>query len=308
MNSLLQCLYYIPKLRNYFIENKNKFGYNKPVCKAFAEVMYGLKNDKKEYYEPKDFKKIMGSKNGLFSGVKAGDVKDLYFNLIDSILSELAIENDNNESEQNINLTEKEQVFKETEKEVDKNNIINKVFIGYYETIYNCENKPGVKVYSFSSETFILFNLENISNYYKNRELSIDDCLEYNFDRRYETSFYCSECQKIESNMSEDRIYRPPEILVLILDRGKGKKFKGNVTFGIDLNIDYLIDEENYKNKYNSKYKLIGVSTHSGTSSASGHYTACCLTDNGKYYYFSDTYVQEVSENEIYNNSVPHTP
>ena len=70
----------------------------------------------------------------------------------------------------------------------------------------------------------------------------------------------------------------------------------------IDLSIDYLIDEENYKNKYSSEYKLIGVSTHSGTSSASGHYTACCLTDNGKYYYFSDTYVQEVSENELYKN------
>ena len=301
MNSLLQCLYYIPELRNYFIDNKNTF-YNKPVCKAFAEVMYGLKYDKKEYYEPIEFKRIIGSENDLFSGVNAGDAKDLYFSLIHNLLNQLTIEEDNNESDQNIDFKEKIQVFKETEKEVDKNNIINKLFIGFYEMIYKCGNKRNVYIYSFSYETFILFNLENISNYYRNKELTIDDCFEYNFNRRYKTDFSCSECKMPENNISEGRIYRPPEILVLILDRGKGKKFRGNVSFGIDLNIDYLIDEENYKKKYSSKYKLIGVSTHSGTSSASGHYTACCLTDNGKYYYFSDTYVQEVSESELYRN------
>ena len=95
MNSLLQCLYYIPELRDEFIEKKDTFSYDKPVCRAFAEVMYGLKYEQKEYYEPIQFKKIMGSKNGLFSGVKAGDAKDLFFNLIDSIINELIIENNN---------------------------------------------------------------------------------------------------------------------------------------------------------------------------------------------------------------------
>ena len=60
------------------------------------------------------------------------------------------------------------------------------------------------------------------------------------------------------------------------------------------------MDEKDYKNC--SKYELISVSTHSGTSSSSGHYTACCLIDNGDYYYFSDTYVQKVDKNKIYEN------
>ena len=89
MNSLLQCLYYVPELRDYFIKNKKDFTNKKPICKAFAEVMYGLKNENKDYFEAKEFKKKMGNKNDLFFGFKAGDAKDLFIHLIDSFLSEL---------------------------------------------------------------------------------------------------------------------------------------------------------------------------------------------------------------------------
>ena len=34
--------------------------------------------------------------------------------------------------------------------------------------------------------------------------------------------------------------------------------------------------------------------SHSGSSSSSGHYTACCLTDNGKNYFFNDQNVDEI--------------
>ena len=59
MNSLLQCLFYIKELRNHFINNKYKFTDDQPVCKAFAEVMNGLKNCDKKSFEPKQFKKLM---------------------------------------------------------------------------------------------------------------------------------------------------------------------------------------------------------------------------------------------------------
>ena len=45
MNSLLQCLYYIPELREYFIKEKNNFKNNQPICKALSEVMFGLKSE-----------------------------------------------------------------------------------------------------------------------------------------------------------------------------------------------------------------------------------------------------------------------
>ena len=59
MNSLLQCLYYIPELREYFIKEDN-FNDKQPVCKALSEVMYKLKYSENDNIEAKMFKKIMG--------------------------------------------------------------------------------------------------------------------------------------------------------------------------------------------------------------------------------------------------------
>ena len=62
------------------------------------------------------------------------------------------------------------------------------------------------------------------------------------------------------------------------------------------------MDDDSENNQYNTKYNLIGVCTHSGTSSSSGHYTARCLTDNNKYYYFSDINVREIDEEDLYED------
>ena len=152
-------------------------------------------------------------------------------------------------------------------------------------------------------EAFIIFNLQNISNYYNNAQLKLEDCFDYNFDRRYNTFFYCSRCQRIENNISEDKLYRPPKILVLILDRGKGKSFKGNVSFNASLDITNFVEEKDENSSF--KYTLISFITHTGPSSLSGHYTAYCLTDNGKYYYFNDEYVDEIN-GKLYYNGEPY--
>ena len=59
MNSLLQCLYYIKEFREYFINNVENFKEDKPVCKALAKVMNGLKNENDKFYDAKDLKEIM---------------------------------------------------------------------------------------------------------------------------------------------------------------------------------------------------------------------------------------------------------
>ena len=305
MNSLLQCLYFVPELREYFIENKDKFN-NNTVCKAFAFVMYGLKNEKKDYFETTEFKKIMGSKNSLFSGFKAGDAKDLYFNLIDAFITELTKESEDLPEEEDIDSTKKLDAFKITKEEIENNNhIINQLFVGYYETVYKCKNsteRNEINTYYFSSETSISFNLEKISKFYNNKDLSINDCFDYNYLRTSKNSFFCAKCNKEEENVSFDIIYYPPKILVLILDRGKGKKYRGKIKFESDLDLDHLIDQKENYNTFTTKYKLIGVSTQSENSCSGGHYTACCLADDGYYYYFNDTFVEKVTIENIYEN------
>jgi uncharacterized UBP type Zn finger protein len=234
----------------------------------------------------------MGEKNNLFFGYKAGDAKDLFFNLIDSLVYELKSEKNDEISEIN-NVNNQQQMFYETKKETDSN-IINDLFVGYYETVYTCKENNNIMNYSFGTESFILINLEKLLYFYHKNVFTIEMCLAYNFTREYNTEFFCSNCKKIEKNCAKEFIYEPPKILVLILDRGHGKKFIGLVKFEKELDIKYYIDSQN--NQYNTKYDLIGIINHLGKSSSSGHYTACCLTDNEKYYYFSDINVTQVNE------------
>ena len=304
MNSLLQCLFYIKDLRQYFIENE--FTDKQPVCQAFAEVMNGLKNCKKDYFEPIKFKRIMGKVNSLFFGVNAADVKDLFINLIDKFITELKIYyNDKDEDieyNDDIDSSDKIGMFNEEVKTINKKIKVNELFIGFYETIYKCtEKSPSIyNSYAFQSDSFILFELEKIKQYSKTKKLSLESCFKYYSREQLGFEFYCSECQKVHEGNAYEKIYRPPKILVVVLDRGFGKTFRGDVKIDKYLDLKHKIDEEKYD--YSCLYKLICVSTHSGTSSSSGHYTACCLTDNNKYYYFSDSYSHEIDEKEITQN------
>ena len=76
------------------------------------------------------------------------------------------------------------------------------------------------------------------------------------------------------------KIYR---LLVLILDRGQGKSFRGTVDIRKEIESKDIIDKENYR--YNITYNLICISTHEGESSSKRHYLSCCLNENHKFYY-----------------------
>ena len=307
MNSLLQCFYYIKELREEFIMNKNKYKKDQKVCKAFAEVMYRLKYENANYTDAKEFKNIMGDKNNLFKGCKAADVKDLFINLIDAFIGELSKDDDNESIYNEPNYTDKIEMFQEAEREVDENIVINKLFLGYYETDYLCPDIKNIHIYSFQEQTFLLFELLLISKYYETKNLTLKKCFEFYFSREDKLStFDCSKCHKTHKNNCIEKIYKLPEILVIALDRGYGKAFQGDVKFKTELNLNEdlnnCIDRDNKENVKNIFYKLICISTHSGNSSASGHYTSCCQTDNGKYYYFSDTYVHEINEKNLYED------
>ena len=295
MNALLQCLFYIKELREYFIKNINKFIEKQILCKAFSNVMYGLKNDNKDYFIPNEFKQLIGNKNNLFSEWKAADVKDLFFNLIDNFLTELSLECGNEDSDSSMpNYSDKLEMFLDAKKEIDKNNnIFNELFIGFYFTKYDC-NISNKSTYSFQTESFILFDLEKCKNKYEENDLWLEILFIDYIRKRTNVSFFCNYCKKTHTGNSYEKIYRPPKILVIVLDRGHGKIFKGKVEIKKNIDLKPFIDEENYK--YSSEYELICVSSHRGASSSSGHYTACCKTDNNKYYYFSDIYVKEIDE------------
>ena len=100
----------------------------------------------------------------------------------------------------------------------------------------------------------------------------------YDYRKQKNSAFYYNKYKDVDKSNSQEIIYRPPEKLVIILDRGKGKTFTGKVDFNKYLDLINCIKEENYE--YSSLYQLIGISNHSGKNSANRHYNARCLIDN----------------------------
>ena len=200
--------------------------------------------------------------------------------------------------------TNKEKIYKIAKKEVNENNPINKELNYYFETIYYCPK--GYKCYSIQNDTSIFFELLKISKWAKSNKLDLNKCFEYNFRVVDENKFYCSKCEKTHNGKSLDKIISLPKVLTLILNRGKNKLFKNHVKFHEIINIEKYVDDtfiEKKNKKY--KYKLIGVSTHTGSSSDYGHYYSYCYRENEKkYYLFNDTVVRPVNKLEyLYDGS-----
>ena len=96
-----------------------------------------------------------------------------------------------------------------------------------------------------------------------------------------------------------------PEILIIILNRGKGIEFNVKLNFYEDLNLSNYIEITNT----GVNYKLIGVITHLGESGMSGHFIAFCKDPyNQKWYKFNDAFVSPVInfKEEVIDYAMPY--
>ena len=300
MNSLLQCLYHMKGLRTKFIDPLKFSSETQKVCYALSEVMKGLTYGDKSYFSPNNFKNTLGNINSLFSGCKGADVSDLYRAIVDSIINEIPYEypEDEDENDDGDN-TNQRQYFLNAKKEVDENNPIIQELNFYFETIYDCPK--GVKCYAIQNDTSIMFELLKINKWANNNQLDLYKCFDYNFRFISKNEFYCSKCECTHINNSQDKLVSLPKVLTLILNRGKGKQFYDKVIFYEKINIKKYIDDtfiEPKDRKYN--YKLIGVSTHLGSSSNCGHYIAYCFLENKRNYYcFNDESCRKVDFEDL---------
>ena len=127
-----------------------------------------------------------------------------------------------------------------------------------------------------------LANIQNINS------VTIKDC--FDFNQKMETmagenSMYCNICKRQETAYYQSYIVTSPEIIIIILNRGKGIEFNVKLEFYEFLNIQEYVQF----NKDKSNYKLIGVVTHLGESGASGHFIAYCKSPiDDKWYNYND--------------------
>ena len=118
-----------------------------------------------------------------------------------------------------------------------------------------------------------------------------------------ENGIYCNKCLQQRNAFTQEEIYKAPNVLILIINRGKGNAFNCNLDFPMILDISNYVQNKNNSPKI---YNLIGVISHLGPSSRDGHFIAMCKHFDDCWYLFNDSIVAQLSENEINKKGIPY--
>ena len=331
MNATLQCFCHIEKFLNFFKYSKQIIDIvkkdRKKLSSSFRLLIEKLwpnnfvPNNRKNYYAPEEFKNKISKMNPLFKGVAANDAKDLVNFIIMTLHEELNKINKNSKINNNPFVDQRNQqlMFNNFARNfmAENKSIISDLFYGINCNITQC---GGCNTCTFNYQTyfFIVFPLEEVRKYkfgnqfynlnYNNNLVSIYDC--FNFDQRItimngQNSMYCNYCKNTYNSSMRTILTTGPEILILLLNRGKG------IEYNVKINFHSILDLTNYIEYKNTgcKYKLIGVITHMGESGMSGHLIAYCLDpiSNG-WHKYNDSTVTQVNDfqNEIINYARPY--
>ena len=210
----------------------------------------------------------------------------------------------------------------------ENKSIISDLFYGLSETCIKC-SRCNISKYNYQKYFFLIFPLEEIRKYkiktlinnfiatnqymmninpmLYNQNLSyfrmniqninsvnIFDCFNYNQKVNCftgENSMYCNYC-KVQNPASYcTKLYTLPQILIIVLNRGKGIEFKVKLEFAQELNLNqYVVDKTTSFN-----YELIGVVTHLEESGNSEHFIAYCKSPiDENWYQYNDELVSKI--------------
>ena len=313
MNATLQCLCHIDELKNYFLKNKSIME-SKPLAKQFYIVMSELwKNSSETYYAPHCFKNQISLMNPLFKGIQANDSKDLILFIFETIHNEL---NNPSENPVQINYTNipNELVAFRQNYYSQNYSIISKLF--YYEqsSVMKCKN-CGFETLNFNIMNCLIFPLEKVRLYLAKQkgnslfQVTLDDCFKQNEDAEIlsgANQIYCNNCHQNSDGLSYNKLYNSPEILTIILNRGKGLQFDVNFKFPMNISIkNYVMDKSCYSN-----YELFGVLTHLGGNGMDGHFIAYCKSPvDHNWYFYNDAIVKKCDENvenDMHSKGIPY--
>ena len=342
MNATLQCFSQIGELSKYFLSEKNrneiinnniaKANKNeKQLSPAYLELIRHLwnKSEPNKVYSPNNFRNIIESMNPLFKKGQPGDSKDFIIFILEQLHKELKKPCINYFPQYNnipFNQYDKNNSFNhfldEFKKEVSK---ISDLFIGIQENkneCLNCKNnyrQKGINnnpiCYNYQIFNSLIFPLEEVKNMknkshltMNNNIVNLDDCFMYYQKTEYfsgENRHYCNICNNLSDSNYTTSIFSFPNILILILNRGKDN------VYNVKLDFKEEIDITNYALVKDNKllYNLIGVITHIGESGPYAHFVASCKSSiNNTWYRFNDDLVYKINNiyNEVINYGTPY--
>ena len=312
MNATIQCLCHVLNVKNYFKNRQSVYtdtiSNNCPLTLDFYKVVNNLWKESyrgKKYYTPTDFKNRISIMNPLFRGIAANDSKDLILFLYETMHNEI---NKINQYAQNNNYNNN------TELQMFRNNYYSKNSSFLIKTFY-FEQQSDLKCLfcnfsksSYNITNILIFPLEKVREYLVKKNpngfwsVTLENCFE-NYQEPEILSgmnqIFCNNCRRQANASTRNSMFTSPEVLTIILNRGKGLEFQVEFEYPLILNLDKFVNDKNS----NNKYELIAVLTHIGPSGMAGHFIAFCKSPvDDKWYCYNDADVQEVIDPRQQNN------
>lgn len=176
-----------------------------------------------------------------------------------------------------------------------ENSIIVKVFYSQIMNIFKCE--CGDISYSFEKilDIPLLFPKET-----SNKEIHLNDLLNLYFNgEKISWSLSCQKCG--QKNIERDKKIKLtilPEVIIFSLQRFNpitGVKMNKVINFEEIIDLKSFCDNDFFNGEINTKYKLFGISNHSGTIDFGHYYSYTKVGDN--WYEFNDSFVKLINLN-----------
>ena len=314
MNATLQCFLNIKSLTKDLLReeifNKIKEDPSYTLSRAYCNLLEKIWLDEKvqSHYAPNEFKSVISNKNPLFEGINANDSKDLINFLLEEMNIELSKLNEINQINYKNNLPivnpmNMQITLENFRNDFSKknNSIIAHNFFFIVQTNTICKGCNILK-YNFQTLFLLEFPLEQVFNYNLNQNIpsinpqgkkyvNLISCFNhYKLPNEFigENKLYCNNCNTLKEASSVNLIFSLPPVLILVLNRGKGKSFECDVDFPEKLNLENFVEYQ----KSICNYQLMGVISHLGESGMSGHFIAYCRHRvNNLWYLYNDSTV-----------------
>ena len=305
MNATIQSLIHVLNIKLNFKKKPAYENTNNKVCpltRVFFQLVLYLWKDNfkgKKYYTPTNFKNKISEMNPLFKGIQANDSKDLIIFLYETMHNEINNPNHYYRSVNNINNYDL-QIFRQNYYSNNSSFLIN-TFYFEQQSELGCLI-CGFNKISYNITNILIFPLEKVREYMVKKcpngflNVSLDNCFE-NYQEP-ETLFgqnqiFCNNCRQMANAKTGNKMFTSPEVMTIILNRGKGLEFEVEFEYPLKLNIDkYVVDKTS-----NNNYELICVLTHIGPSGMAGHFIAFCKSPvDDKWYCYNDADVSRIND------------
>ena len=293
MNTCLQNLIHSEYFIVQLFENKNLINSKTKISQRLFDMCNELIECKRNIYSPDDIKNSFELKHATFRSYTQQDTQEFCRIILEDINKELnraknpepykELKFDNDKIKCN---NEFDKIFKNRE-----DSLIIDTFYGQLINIFKCD--CDYETFSFEKILDLPLLLGKDENNTSVKEL-LDD---YFRDETIKFETKCEGCHKIKEHVKKVRISKPPNILILSLQRviGRtGKKNNKGINFSDELDLSKYIDHDCFNEKDGiTKYSLYAIGNHTGTLSF-GHYYSY-IKINGKWFEFNDSSVSSLS-------------